>query len=193
MPALKAIPAWNSNGWLPPVLPGELGSSAARSPYLVGLLDVVERFATTPERIRILDGLLRFRADLHQAGIVSGFQWLDGSFMEQVEMLEQRPPRDLDVVNFLDLTAIDQTSLIQQHAALFDHLQIKKTYALDVYFVEMGDILNQESVRTINYWCSLWSHRRDGQWKGFLQIDLGPKPNAIARELLNSKGSMDHD
>jgi len=79
-----------------------------RSPYVVGLLDVVERFATTPERIRILDGLLRFRADLHQTGIVSGFQWLDGSFMEQVEILEHRPPRDLDVVNFLDLTAINQ-------------------------------------------------------------------------------------
>ena len=48
----------------------------------------------------ILDGFLRFRELLTQAGFVSGFQWVDGSFLENVEMLENRPPNDLDVVTF---------------------------------------------------------------------------------------------
>jgi hypothetical protein len=29
-----------------------------------------------------------------------GFQWLDGSFAEQIELLEGRPPKDIDVVSF---------------------------------------------------------------------------------------------
>jgi len=191
--ARTAIPAWNSAGWLPPVQPGESGSSAARSPYPVDLLDVIERFATSPERVKILDGLLRFRVDLHRAGIVTGFQWLDGSFLEQVEVLEQRPPRDLDVVNFLDLSKVDQSALALQHSALFHHGQVKKTYALDAYTIQIGGILDGESVKTISYWYSMWSHRRGGQWKGFLQVNLNTKQDSFARELLNSKGSIDHD
>lgn len=30
------------------------------------------------------------------------------------------------------------------------------------------------------YWYSLWSHRRNGQWKGYLQIDLLPTDDATA-------------
>ena len=33
-------------------------------------------------------------------GIGSGFQWLDGSFLENVEMTEKRDPGDLDLVTF---------------------------------------------------------------------------------------------
>lgn len=33
----------------------------------------------------MLDGLLRKRAALHAAGLIQGFQWLDGSFLEHVE------------------------------------------------------------------------------------------------------------
>lgn len=85
-----AIPAWNSAGVLPPIRPNAPGSSPDRSPYVVDLAVLFDRFTTSPERMAILDGLLRFRADLHAAGITSGFQWLDGSFLEQVEALEGR-------------------------------------------------------------------------------------------------------
>ncbi len=98
-----SIPAWNSAGVLPPIRPNAPGSSPDRSPYVVDLAVLVDRFATSTERMAILDGLLRFRAALHAAGITSGFQWLDGSFLEQVEALEGRAPRDIDVVTFLAL------------------------------------------------------------------------------------------
>ena len=98
------LPHWSNAGVLPPVRPNHLGYSPDRSPYAVSLLTLVERFSTTPERIKILQGFLQFRACLHELGVTSGFQWLDGSFMEQVELLESRSPNDIDVVTFFELS-----------------------------------------------------------------------------------------
>jgi len=50
------------------------------SPYPAQMTEVAERFCTSVERKTILNGLLQYRTDLMSAGIISGFQWLDGSF-----------------------------------------------------------------------------------------------------------------
>ena len=189
-----AIPAWNSAGVLPPIRPNAPGSSPDRSPYVVDLAVLFDRFTTSPERMAILDGLLRFRADLHAAGITSGFQWLDGSFLEQVEALEGRPPRDMDVVTFLALPqGLDQRSLVQQHGTLFDQKHVKATYAMDAYFAVLGQPTDHWQVKNIAYWYSLWSHRRDGLWKGFVQVDLDPSQDGDARAILNLAGGVHHD
>lgn len=152
-----------------------------------------DRFAISPERMAILDGLLRFRADLHAAGVTSGFQWLDGSFLEQVEALEGRAPRDMDVVTFLDLPrGQDQQSLAVNHSNLFDQKHVKSTYAMDAYFVVLGQPTDQWQVKNIAYWYSLWSHRRDGLWKGFVQVDLDPSQDGDARAILNLAGAVHH-
>lgn len=39
----------------------------------------------TPERITILEGFLRFRQKLNEEGIINGVQWLDGSFIIDIE------------------------------------------------------------------------------------------------------------
>ena len=192
-PYATSIPAWSNAGVLPPIHPSVPSNSLDRSPYLVELVTLMDRFSTSPERMNILDGLLRFRAGLHQAGIMSGFQWLDGSFLEQVEVLEERPPRDVDVVNFVDLTGLNQQILIQQHKDLFDQKQTKTAYAVDAYFVQIGGTLDADSTRRVAYWYSMWSHRRDGLWKGFVQIDLDPTQDADARALLNLHGGIHHD
>lgn len=77
-------------------------TSVERSPYRVMLTDVVVHFATSSERRQILRGWLGYRAALHGMGLTDGFQWLDGSFLEQVETPESRPPQDMDVVTFLN-------------------------------------------------------------------------------------------
>jgi hypothetical protein len=67
---------------------------------------------------------------------------------------------------------------------MFDHKQIKTLYTVDAYFVELGNPLDQESVKKVSYWYSMWSHRRNGTWKGFVRIDLDKGKDAYARELL---------
>jgi len=188
------IPAWNGAGVLPPIRPNVFGNSPDRAPYPADLSSLVDRFAISTERMSILDGLLRFRAALHQVGIVSGFQWFDGSFLEDVETLESRPPRDMDVVTFFYLPpGQDQCSLVQQHGKLFDQRQLKPTYAMDAYFIVLGQPTDQWQVKNVAYWYSMWSHRRDGLWKGFLQIDLDPTQDAAALALLNHHRGIRHD
>lgn len=115
-----AIPQWNTLGLLPPIDPVN-PTSAERSPYPVALLDVILRFATSPERCKVLKGFLDYRAALHGMGLVNGFQWLDGSFTEQVETLERRSPRDIDVVTFVytpdDFAPTDEQIGMLEHDA----------------------------------------------------------------------------
>ncbi|WP_414651656.1 DUF6932 family protein [Hafnia paralvei] len=33
-------------------------------------------------------------------GLAEGFQWVDGSFTENIELIERRTPNDVDVVTF---------------------------------------------------------------------------------------------
>jgi hypothetical protein len=93
--SVVAIPAWTADGVLPPINASQ-PVSPERSPYVVSLTDYVLRFSDTPERRAVLDGYLRYRAALHAAGVVQGFQWIDGSFLEHVEVTEGRTPNDID-------------------------------------------------------------------------------------------------
>ncbi|MCL2004836.1 MAG: hypothetical protein FWG73_01615 [Planctomycetaceae bacterium] len=85
---------------MPPIAMGEAGNSLNRSPYRIGLSEFVDYFSYSKQRIEILDGFLRFREGLHKSGLSSGFQWLNGSFLENIEDLESRHPNDIDVVTF---------------------------------------------------------------------------------------------
>ena len=44
--------------------------------------------------------------------------------------------------------------------------------------------METSSVRWISYWYSMWSHRRDGLWKGFVQVDLDSAQDPAALQLL---------
>ncbi|PAT35319.1 DUF6932 family protein [Vandammella animalimorsus] len=194
MTANKAsIPYWDNEGLLPPIHPDVSGNNPNRSPYAMDLSMFIDRFATSPERIDILDGLLRFRSDLHAAGINSGFQWLDGSFLENIEILEDRPPNDIDVVTFFYLPQKQtQASLFHRYPYLFDPAQTKQLYAVDAYPFVLGETTAHHHVKMIAYWYSMWSHRRDGRWKGFVQVDLNPTKDIDARTILSLAGGLHH-
>jgi hypothetical protein len=180
-----SIPAWNPQGVIPPVDVLDPISST-RSPYPVSLTDLALRFGTSPARLTILDGLLRFRAALHTVGLVDGFQWIDGSFLEDVETLESRPPNDLDVVTFYNLPAgITQRDLVALNVDLFVHDQAKATYQVDSYFQGL-DTSSERLVRSSAYWYSVWSHRRNQAWKGYLEVGLDPADDPAANALLAS-------
>lgn len=182
------IPSWNIAGVLPPIRPGAPGHSPDRSPYPAGLADVVDRFSTSTERVNILHGFLNLRAAFHALGIVSGFQWIDGSFLEQVEVLESRPPADIDVVTYFDLPpGLSELDLVAQNTALFDHDHVKATFKVDHYPNVLGKAIDAFQIRQLSYWYSMWSHRRDGLWKGFIQVSLDPAEDVQALQTLAAK------
>jgi uncharacterized protein DUF6932 len=183
-----AIPAWNAQGVIPPI--NELNPTAAeRSPYVVSLTDLVLHFGSTLERRAVIEGFLRYRAALHEVGLTQGFQWLDGSFLEHVEMMEARAPNDIDIVTFYRLPAgRSQRDLRLQAPELFptngaEHQHLKATYRVDAYVVHLG-MTAERLVERGTYWYSMWSHRRNLMWKGYLQIDLAPSEDAAATGAL---------
>lgn len=139
-------------------------------------------------------GLLAFREALHAAGLNHGFQWVDGSFLEDVETNYRRDPEDIDVVTFFKLPEMQsQESFALAHPALFNHDETKSQHNVDAYFVCLDDNPPEELVKQSAYWYSIWSHRRDSQWKGYVQIDLSPEDDLIARtelERIPFEGTM---
>jgi hypothetical protein len=179
-----AIPNWTNRGVLPPVNALQ-ATSAERSPYKVKLLDVVMRFATSTERCQILKGFLDYRAALHSMALTQGFQWLDGSFSEDVELLEMRAPKDIDVVSFVNTPA--GFAPTPQQLDVLDHDLAKTTFLVDSYFVEINLLPPDNLIKQSTYWYSMWSHRRTQEWKGYLEIDLSPAEDTAASAWLSAQ------
>lgn len=181
------LPEWNSQGFLPPILPGEKGHSISRSPYAISCLELVKRFGSSVERLSILQGFLNYRKKLHELGLVQGVQWLDGSFVENIEVLESRAPNDIDVVTFADMPeGENQRSLVEGNTEVFLPTAAKQAYKVDGYCIFLDGQANQSFIKQVTYWYSMWSHTRSEQWKGFLQVDLNNTDDESAVELLNS-------
>jgi hypothetical protein len=69
----------------------------------------------------------------------------------------------------------------------------KDDYRVDAYFVQLNCESPEPLVQLSAYWYSLWSHRRNGLWKGFLQIDLSSEEDETARinlDKLNLEGGQ---
>ena len=177
----NAIPDWDYDGVLP-ANDAHDQTSANRAPYAVSLIDLIVRFGDTQHRRSLLRGLLDFRGHLHRTGLIRGFQWINGSFVENVEERRSRPPNDIDLVTFFYIP--DQFSaedLLQIFPSLFDRASLKTGYAVDAYYVQLNQTTSEEIINESTYWYSLWSHTRGGKWKGYLQIDLAgyEDPHAV--------------
>jgi hypothetical protein len=182
------VPDWNVRGVIDPI--NVLSPTTAdRSPYRVSLREAVHRFATSARRIEVLRGFMTYRAELHAAGLLVGFQWLDGSFLEDIERTELRDPGDIDVVSFYQMPAgHTQATLIAGNPGLFptnasQFEALKKRLHVDAYTQQLdsaGPVAEVASrlVTRAAYWYSMWSHRRDLAWKGYLQVDLSPSEDA---------------
>ena len=184
-PETPSIPEWEPNGLLPPV-PKSNPLSRERSPYLASLVEIVDRFGGTTERRRLLTGLMDYRARLHAAGLVRGFQWIDGSFVEDIEWVEGRAPRDIDVVNFFYLPeGRDEETLHQAYPALFDAEAVKRRHAVDAYQAPLRPEKGEDIVDDCTYWGGVWSHKRyTWEWKGYVRVGLSPDGDEAARRRL---------
>ena len=184
------IPDWDQNGVLPPIRPGTPERAEhldfVRSPYDASSIDLVDRFAISWERSLILQGFLDYRAALYSAGIVAGFQWVNGSFVEHKEVRSQDdgPPSDIDVVTYFYPPATGNADYVR----LFDPAATKQQFNVDAYGVELGRPLVPAIVEDIAYWYGMWSHRRtDKIWKAFLKVPLDPNADAAASQALAIK------
>ena len=63
-------------------------------------------------------------------------------------------------------------------------INVKQMYRVDSNWQILGEPMEASSVRWISYWYSMWSHRRDGLWKGFVQVDLDSTQDPAALQLL---------
>lgn len=180
------IPSFNQSGVLPPFLPGSLPiQSGAMAPYKVTLLEVVQRFSAGNVRPDIVRGLIDYRAALRAVGVSSGFQWIDGSFVEDIENNQGRPPNDVDTVTFALRPLAHQkqehwNNLVNQRAELFIPAECKKRFRCDAYYVDMN-LPPRSLVDQARYWFGLFSHQRDTYlWKGMLEIPLDDDKDVIA-------------
>lgn len=170
------IPSFTISGVLPPYLGPTATDPAAMSPYETTLTRIANRLCGSDARKVIFRGLLQYRLALDGLGLISGFQWLSGSFLEDIEAIESRAPRDVDVVTFVHRPVAFADDAAWQtftstHVNLFNPVQAKATYRCDAYFVDM-DTMPENIVNQTRYWFGLFAHRRTGIWKGLLQLPL---------------------
>lgn len=149
------------------------------------ILELVTAFATSLERAKLLRGFLEYRQELLNHGL-SGFQWINGSFTEDVERLHSRAPRDIDVVTFLAYGS-QTPSQADIHRLFLDRQNLRATYGVDSYAVELS-FPTQPLISLSNYWYGLWSHTRNGHsWKGFLHVPLDYAHHEDAVEAITSR------
>ena len=180
------IPDWNPSGVLPAFV-GFPTSGSLRSPYAVGLTDLVLRLGDTTERRKHLVGLLDYRAALNSIGVTNGFQWINGSFVEDTMSHSRPEPKDIDVVTLFHLPdGTTQDQLIQTNRILFTPGCTRARYGVDAYHVVLDSKSLHFLVRRITYWNNLWSHDRKSRWKGYLEVDLSDSEDAEARTALSA-------
>lgn len=180
------IPDFDHNDVIPPHTGNPIALN--NSPYRCTSLELCEKFSTSPQRIELLKGLLEFRAQLTKLDVIVGFQYLDGSFLENIEVSEGRPPNDVDIVTFFrDIDIPRQQVLMKIFPEFVDVKQCKAKYKLDHYPVDYG-YHPDTTVESVKYWLQLFSHNRKGVWKGMLRLELNTTDiDEEALTLLNSK------
>jgi hypothetical protein len=154
------------------------------APFRASISEVVQRWGTSGERRDILYGFLELRSALRTLGIVAGFQWINGSFTEQCEVVRGRAPNDVDVVTFfMPPSTLPAGSPIL--TIINDRGQTKNRFKVDHAMVNLNwpPFLVVDHTR---FWFGLFSHRRlDEVWKGMVQVDLNtPADDAIEMQIL---------
>lgn len=180
------IPNFDHNNVLPPHL-GNPTDKTHLSPYNCTILELCHKFCTSQQRIQILKNLIIFRQKLTTFGVIYGFQWLDGSFVENIEVSETRHPNDLDLITFYGgLSISEQHNIRINLPEFFNPVMAKSSFLLDHYPLDYG-FKPEVTVELTRYWVQLFTHNRLGIWKGILRLPLNtPIDDQYALDFLNS-------
>jgi hypothetical protein len=96
------LPSFDMRGLLPPFV-GSDAVTVDRSPYWTTMPELVAAMGTTRHRRQLLRNLITYRGLLAGEGYIGGIQFIDGSFVENVEINSNRPPSDIDVFSVLNV------------------------------------------------------------------------------------------
>lgn len=183
----RMIPSFTLSGVLPPFVGKNPAHRPQCSPYAATMSELVSRFASSTERVALLRGLLDLRERMSSLGITAGFQWIDGSFVEDIEMTRGRSPADIDVVTVAHRPESDPgkwRQIVFANQPLFDPAISKSTYGCDAYFIDLAkrpDLVVADSI----YFFSLFSHQRvNSTWKGMILVPL-VSDDQVARTMLD--------
>ncbi len=188
------LPQFDMRGLLPPFM-GVDATTQERSPYLTDMPELVATLGTTPARRQLLRNLISYRQILNAEGYTSGIQFVDGSFVENVEANSGRPPGDIDVFSILNAPhryianppdwAV--TGLPFWQAEIVDRNRNKQRFALDTYALLFEELQPLHLIKSTIYWYGLFSHQRGTlAWKGFAAIMLDPAGDQAALTALGS-------
>lgn len=156
------------------------------------MLELVGFFGTTPHRRHLLRNLIEYRELLASDGYSHGMQFIDGSFVEDIETTESRSPNDIDLFSILDLPAryrADQAEWSKSginfwSTEIADRARNKARYSLDTYAI----LIQERGLRLIQdviYWYGLFSHKRGTYaWKGFVAVELSSADDSAALAAL---------
>ena len=81
-----------------------------------------------------------------------------------------------------------QKGIAKHEPRLLDVRVLKSQFYVDAYMVDLGADA-ATLVGRAAYWYSMWSHRRDNIWKGFVELDLANTHDAAVQSVLASRGT----
>jgi len=126
---------------------------------------------------------------MYGEGYAAGIQFLDGSFVEDIERHSGREPGDIDVFSLLSVPQryAQNPASWQPDGFRFWREEIqnqplnKSRFALDTYAVLIEDRPFVHLVKDVMYWYSLFSHQKlTFAWKGFVAVLLDQQQDADA-------------
>ena len=177
------IPKLNGSGLVPPCRQAPTRPEDA-APYETTMLEICREFGGTPERRRVLAGLLELRAALRVINPGSGFQWVAGEFF--VPDSASRPhPACVSVVTFCqpgagrggpEVAALARVLRCRRETLrrwLVDHVPVLLSYQPHLL------------VRQAHGCAGMLGHQRGtGAWQGVLCVDLGADDSSVVDWLL---------
>jgi hypothetical protein len=178
--ASSPLPTFDARGVLPAFIGPNATKHATRSPFKATIHDLVTRFAYTKERATLLLGLNAYRERLFDRGFIDGMQWIDGSFVEDVERLHSRPPRDIDLITLFrrpkryaaNLKSWKEDFEKKIFFDLFEPNANKFSFNCDTYALDL-DGKSESIIEQSAYWLGLFSQQRTTQHtKGIVSIPL---------------------
>lgn len=182
------IPDFDHNNVLPPFINGRPGILTNHSPYICTIQEFCEKFATTEVRIELLTKFVEFRLKVHESEITSGFQWVDGSFLEDKEKALNKDPNDIDVATFFQVSSPNTEDKIKNEFPEFINRGLAKdNYMLDNLLIHITPLAPYDLIRNTNFISKLFSYSRRGVHKGMVEIHLNtPTNDKAALEYLKS-------